>query len=30
MSELALEICTISANKLKREIWENLEQVKIL
>ena len=30
MSESELEICAISANNLKREIWENLEQVKIL
>ena len=30
MSELALKICAILANKFKREIWENLEQVKIL
>ena len=30
MSESELEICTISADDLKREIWENLEQVKIL
>ena len=25
-----LQICTILANKLKRELWENSEQVKIL
>ena len=25
-----LEICTISANNLKKKIWENSEQVKIL
>ena len=30
MSESELEICTISANDLKKKIWENLEQVKIL
>ena len=30
MSELALEICAILANKFKKKIWENLEQVKIL
>ena len=30
MSESGLEICAISADDLKREIWENLEQVKIL
>ena len=30
MSESALEICIILANKLKKEIQENLEQVKIL
>ena len=28
--ELALEIYTISANKLKKKIQENFEQVKIL
>ena len=30
ISESELEICIISANNLKKEIWENLEQVKIL
>ena len=30
MLESELEICTISANDLKKKIWENLEQVKIL
>ena len=30
MSESALKICAISANKLKKKIQENLEQVKIL
>ena len=30
MSESELEICTILTNDLKKKIWENLEQVKIL
>ena len=30
IKELALEICIILANKLKREIWENSKEVKIL
>ena len=30
MSESGLEICTILTNNLKKKIWENLEQVKIL
>ena len=30
ISESVLEICTILANKLEKEIQENLEQVKIL
>ena len=30
MSESELKICAISANDLKKEIQENLEQVKIL
>ena len=30
MLELNLQICTISANELKKELWENSEQVKIL
>ena len=30
IKELALKICVILANKLKREIWENSEEVKIL
>ena len=30
IQESELEICTISANDLRREIWENSEQVKIL
>ena len=30
MSESELEICTILTNDLKKEIWENSEQVKIL
>ena len=30
IEELVLEICAISANKLKKEIWENSEAVKIL
>ena len=30
MSESELEICTISADDLKKEIQENSEQVKIL
>ena len=25
-----LQICTISVNKLKKELWENSEQVKVL
>ena len=30
ISESELEICAISANNLKKKIWENSEQVKIL
>ena len=30
MLESDLQICTISADKLKKELWENSEQVKIL
>ena len=30
MLELNLQICTILANKLKKELWKNSEQVKIL
>ena len=30
IKESALEICTISANKLKKKIQENSEEVKIL
>ena len=30
MSELILKTCVILINKLKKKIWENLEQVKIL
>ena len=30
MSESELKICAILANNLKKKIWENLEQVKIL
>ena len=30
MLELDLQICTISVNKLKKELWKNPEQVKVL
>ena len=30
MQESELEICTILTNNLKKKIWENSEQVKIL
>ena len=30
MLESDLQICTISANKLKKELWKNPEQVKVL
>ena len=30
MLKLNLQICTILANKLKKELWKNPEQVKIL
>ena len=30
MFKLALKICIILANKLKKKVWENSEQVKIL
>ena len=30
MLEFDLQICTISADKLKKELWENPEQVKVL
>ena len=30
MLELNLQICTILVNKLKKELWKNPEQVKIL
>ena len=30
MSESELKICAILINNLKKKIWENLEQVKIL
>ena len=30
IKELMLKMCTISTNKLKKKIWENSEEVKIL
>ena len=30
MLKLDLQICTISADKLKKKLWENPEQVKVL
>ena len=30
IKESVLKICVISVNKLKKEIWENSEEVKIL